>query len=129
MNRKRLYLKILLVLVSGFLVSKIAINEIFVASTPRIRQNLLKYIASRIPNLVRFNDNKIAEHIEKTVFVNLSKGVYAKPLPKGGSYILIKENEIEWIEYNFDINGQQVKIKGLKGENPPPKEFVEKIYK
>lgn len=148
MNKKLFYTKILIVLVLGLVAVRILVPEIFLANTPRIKPNLDKYIAFRVNNLLERGNNFIArifnrksepsqEQLVQTVqtaedslknipFKQMTKGVYAKS-NNNISYTIVRDNEIDWVEYSFDIKGKQVKIKVPRGEQPPSQETLESL--
>lgn len=148
MNKKFFYIKILIVIVLSIVAVKIITPEIFLANTPRFRPDLNNYLASKandlfgsgnfIANLFNWRFEPSQEQLAQTVeatkeklkgvpFQQLTKGVYAK---SGGntSYTIIKENEIEWLEYTFNVKGREIKIKVPRGEEPLSQELLEKIY-
>lgn len=148
MNKKLFYTKILIVLVLGLGVVKILVPEIFLANTPRIKPNIDKYIVFRVNKSLENGSSFIArifnwksepsqEQLAQTVqtaeellkdipFKQMTKGVYAKS-NNNISYTMVRDNEIDWVEYSFDIKGKQVKIKVPKGEQPPPQEALESL--
>jgi len=139
---KKNYFKFFLAIFSGILFSNFLIKNVFIANSPKIRPNLDKYFAKKfIPkdfnqksekkdaDIIKAKNNAlIFTQINKNNFVPISKGVYANYLEKG-NYILIKENEVEWIMYTFNINGKEVKIKVPKGEPTPNQKVLEVLYK
>ncbi len=139
MNRQKLYFKILGAVIVGYYMAELFNKHIFLANTPKIRNNLADYIASKfsesanlIVNVVKNKKNistfTFKEDLNKIPFETISQGVYAKG--NGNiTYVLIKTGEVEWLEYTFNINGKQIKIKVPKGENPPSQEIVEKMTK
>lgn len=131
------YISIFLAIFIAFLISNFAIQNIFIAKSPRIRQNLDRVIVwnlfsppqKKINNQEnKVNENLYYEKLDKNNFVSLNKGVYAADL-NNGRYILIKENEVEWIIYTFRIKDKEIKIKVPKGEDPPSQQVLEQIYK
>jgi hypothetical protein len=129
--------KILLIMLFAYGIMNVMSEEVFIAGTPQIRPNLDKHLAYRWSELTRGNvqfiaemfDNRTPEQkLENVPLHELTKGVYAKG-EKNYSYTVIKKGEVEWIEYTFNVNGKEVKIKVPKGEQPPAQEMVENIYK
>ena len=107
---------------------------VFVNNTSTIRPQLGTYIASQIQAL-RGNNNTslVAESPEESLkkleaapFIMMTKGVYAKS-NSGASIKEYRVNEIEWIEYTFDVKGKKVVLKVPKGETPPSARFAEMI--
>ncbi len=79
------------------------------------------------PNNFAFSESQIND-ILKAPLKKVSQGVYAGE--KNGYKIYeIRTGEIEYIEYTFNVNGKEVKIKVPKGEEPPSQEVVEALYK
>ncbi|MEM4337155.1 MAG: hypothetical protein QXG86_04085 [Candidatus Woesearchaeota archaeon] len=70
---------------------------------------------------------ELKEAISKAPMRKIAPGVYAGEY-KGYQVSTIKINEIEFLEYTFDVNGRKIKIKVPKGETPPSQETVEKIF-
>ena len=38
-------------------------------------------------------------------------------------------NEIEYLEYTFNVKGKEIKVKVPKNQSPPSQEVIEDIYK
>lgn len=70
---------------------------------------------------------ELKEAISKAPMRKIAPGVYAGEY-KGYYVSTIKINEIEFLEYTFDVNGRKIKIKVPKGETPPSQETVEKMF-
>ncbi len=115
-----LYTKIFLVLGITFFVTRIAMDKVFIAGTPEISPN---FIASFFKQ-----EKKQVPDEKKTDFAlkKVSQGVYASSPAKKVEYRL---DEIEWVEYTFNINGKEVKITIPKDQEVPSKEILEKMYK
>ena len=58
----------------------------------------------------------------------VSKGVYAGEKNDIKVYE-IRTGEIEYLEYTFNVNGKEIKIKVPKDQEPPSQEVVETLYK
>ena len=58
----------------------------------------------------------------------ISQGIYAGERNDMKVY-QIKMNEIEYLEYTFNVNGKEIKIKVPKGEELPSQEVMEALYK
>lgn len=41
----------------------------------------------------------------------------------------VRMNEIDYLEYKFNVNGKEVKIKVPKDQQPPSQETIEAIFK
>lgn len=70
---------------------------------------------------------ELKEAISKAPMKKIAPGVYAGEY-KGYKVSTIKINEIEFLEYTFDVNGKKIKIKVPKDQQPPSQEAVEKIF-
>ncbi len=136
---KQLHIKIIAALLISFFASSLLMKEVFVAEGPKIRPDLGQYLTQLLDKTVNNNlqflsrllrpDQQTAEEILKnTPLQQVSKGVYAKS-NKQASYTLYKDNEIEWIAYNFNVNGKSVVIRVPRGQSPPPKELIEIVYR
>lgn len=101
------------------------LNKILIAKLMLFKK---KDELKNIPEKKSGDNITIYEKLDKNLFTPISKGIYAQDLNKG-TYILIKENEVEWIEYTFNIKGKKIKIKVPKGEPPPEEKLLEQIYK
>jgi hypothetical protein len=139
MKTKIFYGKIVLVLVFSFLISKLLLNEIFIIQTPKIRPNLGYYLIAKVSNVLKVGTKTLISFFikEKTPETDdMLKDVPLRPIVKGVygksrgnySYTLIKTNEIEWVEYTFNIHGKTMKLKVPKGQNPPSQKMLEQIY-
>ncbi len=132
------YLKIF----SGIFIAMVLINilnkEIFIAGTPRIRQDVgVRFIASlkqltSIPSefIARLRNNKstpTSQNLANVPYHIVSKGVYAK---ESGvtSVKLYKENEVQWLVYTFQFKGKTYKIRYAAGDSPPNPQLLEKIF-
>jgi hypothetical protein len=134
---KKLYVKILLALVLSFGLVKVVSQQVFIADTPKIQPNLAQNWTSNIKSFAyKKSDNSVAvgqttkpvnEALATAPTKELIKGVYARE-DKNVKQIIIRDNEIVYTEYTFTINGKEIKIKVPQGEEPPPKEVLEKIY-
>jgi len=143
-------IKVFIVFLLSFISSFFLIKNIFIANSPKIRQNIGAYFAMKAKNLFNkiyslaslnnyrqfFNipnnntikrNEEIKNKLKNKPLIPLGKGVYARI---DGKDVLIEINleGVDFVEYVFNIKGKEVKIKVPKGENPPPKEVVEKFY-
>ncbi len=143
-----LFIKRKLVLMSALLGSYLVVTIvsplIFINNTESIRPNVGQYIASKITSFIEENNPMIAQktieqqkelkqkaevalkNLETTPFSVVTKGVYAKSneMASVREYVL---NEIEWVEYTFDVKGKKIIIKVPKGESAPPLGLAEKM--
>lgn len=133
-----------IMLVSFFLASFLN-EEVFVNNSPKVRNNLPEHLAGRGQEFIASlpfigtggskTSSQIAKQAEETVngslkdipFSQVAKGVSAKENDEL-KYTIIKDNEVEWIEYTFMVKGKEVKIKVRAGAEPPPKERIEQLY-
>ena len=58
----------------------------------------------------------------------VSQGVYAGEMNNIKVYE-IRTGELEYLEYTFNVNGKEVKIKVPKGQEPPSQEVMDSLYK
>jgi hypothetical protein len=130
------YFKLFLILLISLFLSNFFIKNFFLANSPNIKPNLSKYLAKKFfgqfnkQNETKqeiYSENSLIYNKIYNAFIPLKKGVYATDLD-GGEYILINNDEVDWIEYTFYIKGKQIKIKVPNGEQRPPQEIIEKIY-
>ena len=140
---KKNFFKFFLAIFLSIFFSNLLIKNVFIANSPKIRPTLGYYLAQKFfpkdlsnkinrKNNVNIektqNNDLIFSQINKNNFIPINKGVYASDLKKG-SYLLIKEKEVEWIIYTFTINGKEIKIKVPKGESIPNQKVLEELYK
>ena len=132
MSKFRQHLTILIVLILA-LTSTIFLSDlIFIRNTPVIRPNLNSYLALRFAGFKQYvaalfvsPQNTII--IDNVPLKMITKGVYAAKSSKGESYTLYKQNDVEWVEYVFNIKGKEVKINVPKGQLPPPRYSLESV--
>lgn len=150
-KKNQFYIKLISVIAISFLIANFLNSEIFLASSPQVRPNLMAYLSGRVEDLRNdpktyiaslfiVNDGKVknlskseGEKIEKKFeniiktslskkeFIPLGKGVYAKESDQL-KYQVVKIRETELIEYSYTINGKEIKIYVNKGDIPPTKE-------
>ena len=136
--KKLIYIKIAIAIFLSFIIVRIGSQAVFIANTPYIRPDLNQYAAFNFSRFIGggaalytliFDRNKlnIKDELKDVPLNTLAKGVYAKD-KKNISYILIKDNEVEWIEYKFQLKGKEMIIKVPKGDKPPSQELLEKLY-
>lgn len=124
----------------SFLISDMLIKHVFLANTPYIRPNLGTYIADKTSSIFGKKQNSIASSLspqdqsnllykatENIPYKALGGGVYAKEY-KDIKIIEYRSGEVVWVEYTFNVDGKQAKVRVPKGQTPPPKSLVEKIY-
>lgn len=136
------YFKLILIIFFSYFLSYFFGNKIFVGNTPKIKENLIAELNLEIKNFfikqsdkilsffsTKKNDNssvKIEEFLKDVPFKEISKGVYSKS-KDNYSILEIKINEIEFVEYSFNVEGKEIKIKIPKDTPPPSEEFVRPI--
>lgn len=126
--------KLILVILVSFYISSFLKDHIFFVGTPKLKpfitERFLKYLSSlgekKEKNIVLEQKETIAQN-DKESFYPISKGIYAKEV-KGGKVILMKENEIDWKIYEYEINGKKISIKVPEGEDLPSREVVEEVF-
>ncbi len=106
----------------SFILSGIISNGIFIAGTANIRPHLGVYLVSKIKG---FSDT-VLSFIPLKNAIKTNKGIYAKSTADA-SYTIVKEAEVAWKIYEFDIRGRTIKIKIPAGEELPTKAMVEKL--
>ncbi len=121
-------------------------KEIFIADTPRLKYLPHQYIALKIKEAMydlkygkmakkaREDTQKISlrtmENAQKVIFEPMKKiapGVYSQTR-ENVVKITFKEEEMEWEEYKFKVNGKEVKIRVLKGGKIPSQGELEEIF-
>ncbi len=142
--------KIILVLFFSYLLSNFSIKNIFLADSPKVRQNLDQYFLAKInsakdqilaklnfnlkifPNFKQFDNNIAQNQINEQTIKFLKKSL--QPVTKGVSaakqdgysYTEFRLNEIEWVEITYTLkNGQTITIQYPKGTEPPPQAIYE----
>jgi len=136
-------LKIIFVISLAFIISSYLDKNLFIAHTPHFN-NPINSISKKIYELIyiakfgeegkkiieasRFPSASTLENMKQVIYqpmVKFSDGVYAQI--KGNVVkVTIKEEEIEWVEYTYNLkNGQKIKVKVPKGQTPPSKEIYE----
>ncbi len=131
------YFKLFLVFIISLFLSNFFIKNFFLANSPKIRPNLIKYLAenffdvfnkkNELKQKIYSENDLIYNKINYKNFIPLQRGVYATDL-NNGNYILVKNNEINWVEYIFNIKGNQIKVKVPINDTPPSQEIIEKLY-
>lgn len=111
---KKFYFKIFLGMLASFIFSWFLTKEIFLFQSPKIQANLKQKLMAQILKI-------------KLPSLENKKGIYVKSEAKL-SYVLIKENEVEWKEYEFQVRGQKITIKVPRDEAPPSQEAVNKAF-
>lgn len=158
-NSMKKYLKLFLILGTAFIISDYSIKNVFLAQSPKFNpyfaQNTLARASSfwsKSTNLVASinlfpkndpsninnqNNNQpssfsltkqqVAESLQ-TPLSKVSQGVYAGERDNK-QVVQIKMNEIDYLEYTFNVDGKQIKIKVPKDQQPPSQEQMEALYK
>lgn len=145
-------IKTILVLALAFAVSQLIGRTVFVADSPLIRRNLVKYIATNISLLMsrvdlsflsfnflkRSGQNNVViqpttnrqNNQQNIPLKQISKGIYAAEDNQGKIIkIEYRLNEIDWVKYTFIVNGKQVTLIIPKNEPTPKMDVLKKIYK
>lgn len=124
-------LKIFIVLTLSYLASGLLVRNAFIANTPRLRQDFGPYISLKFTNFFAglFKSKQFPEvALQSQPLQLVSKGVYAKS-DGTNSYTLIKVGEVEWVEYTYNIDGKEIKIRVPKGQKQLSQEQIRDIYK
>jgi len=148
MYKFKTYLKLFGIIAVAFGISIILNREVFLANTPRIKQNLGKYFLAQssdlinilnIKNLVKKEigfetQTKIAiqmqkgkEELNKLPMQSIAKGVSARSNDTHVE-VVFDSNKIEWVEYTYIINGKKIKIRIPKGVDLPSEQEVELLH-
>lgn len=145
MDKKVFYIKLFSSIVISFLLSWFLSHEFFLAQSPILRPNLDKYLAVQFSGAVKSTtrpftnlfssaavttgtvDQTVSVTLEKIPENQIGKGIYSKE-DGNISYVLIKEDEVEWKVYSFEIDGKTKTIKVANDESPPSKGMVGKMY-
>lgn len=151
MNKK---IKIIIVLLLSIVLSKLFIDNVFLAQSPMIRQNLGQYLVAKLNFGTKIRNylssikttfipsqssgsqkNQIALQQSPTVLPDnnylkpISKGVYAVEDGQGNiKKVEFKLGEMEWVEYTFYIRGKEIKVKMPKDQQPPSQSILDKMY-
>lgn len=147
------YLKIGLILGTAFVLSNFSIKNVFLADSPKINPNVGKNMIAKIDNfwsktssLIAFNGglfNFFGSTYNSTGLIKdlpaktldalnaplhkVSQGVYAGE-KNDIQVIEIRSNEIDYLEYTFNVNGKEIKIKVPKDQQPPSQEVMEGLF-
>ncbi len=70
--------------------------------------------------------NDVIKALESTPFTTKSTGIYSKQNSLS-SYIVIKDQEVNWLSYGVNINGRLVTVYIPKGESPLTVDDLKKI--
>lgn len=73
-------------------------------------------------------DKAKIEKILKAPLNQVSQGVYAGEVD-GTQVYEVRTNEIDYLEYTFNVKGKEIKIKVPKDQRPPSQEEMEVLYK
>lgn len=138
-------LRILLAILAAFLGAKVLGWTVFIAHTPYPPSSIATLLASRIQEIrSRIKYGKRFERLDKTTpgisrstFENMKKvifqpirevapGAYAQKY-KNVVKVVIKKDEIEWVIYEFRVNGRKIRVRVPKGQKPPTQEEVEHL--
>jgi len=132
------YLKIFLLLGAAFLISDFSIKNVFLAKSPKINlsfvQNMMVRYITQPANQTSVsvqNINSLPQDVVEALNAPLKKvsqGVYAGEMNNIKVYE-IRTGELEYLEYTFNVNGKEVKIKVPKGQEPPSQEVMDSLYK
>jgi hypothetical protein len=134
MNNSKLYLKIAGILLFSLFVINTFANDVFIAGTPKIRPDAQAVLAGRFGLLVQSPRDFIAtlfppapKDLKDVPLQPIGTGVYAHE-KEHTKEVIFKDNEINWIEYTYIVNGQEIKIRVPEGQPAPPQKVVERNY-
>ena len=150
-------IKILIVLLAAFLISKISLDNLFIARSPKVNPLFVSNTIAKInslwsktgdfiaslnffPRLTSFGDSQNNEQpgkvtlsrdqidrILKTPLKQVSKGVYAGET-EGIQVYEVRINEFDYLEYIFNVDGKEIKIRVPEGQAPPTQKVIEQLY-
>jgi hypothetical protein len=132
-NKKFLFSTITALFIS-FLISDFSIKNLFLANSPKINPFFVRNINSKFEKNLAFLNNfkkNISMNFDREkniTFKQISQGVKAAETSEG-TIVKIDSSKIDWLEYTFNINGKEIKIKVPKDQQPPSQEVVEALYK
>ena len=134
-RKKILYFKILGVIVLGFFIANILSKEIFLANSPRLRPDLRAHLTARIVSLLDgpkafiarlFRGKTIEEELINVSYRSVAKGVYAKE-KADKSIKLYREDDVEWLYYEFDYKGKHYRVRYAKSDGLPNQNSLERM--
>lgn len=124
------YLKILFLLGIAYLVSYFSIKNIFLAESPIINplfvQNMMVGNISQSINQASVTTQNIKDALNAPL-KKVRQGVYAGEKNKIKVYE-IRMDELEYLEYTFNVNGKEIRIKVPKGQEPPSQDVMNSLY-
>lgn len=139
-------LKLLIILLVSFFLSSFLNKEFFFANSPKLKMPPHQYFVYKIKEMIYFSKyGKIAKEIKnkstqmsQRTIENMQKVAY-EPMKKiaPGTYaqqrenvvkITFREDEIEWVEYSYRVNGKEVKVKVPRGGKKPTQKEVEEFF-
>lgn len=82
----------------------------------------------QITNTSQSRVASISRQIENMSLKEISQGVYAGEVDNT-QVTEIRIGEIDYLEYTFNVNGKEIKIKVPKDQQPPSQEVVNVLYK
>jgi hypothetical protein len=132
-NKKILFSTITALFIS-FLISDFSIKNLFLANSPKINPFFVRNIKSKFEENLAFLNNfkkNISMNFNREkniIFKEISQGVKAAQTSEG-TIVKIDSSKIDWLEYTFNVNGKEVKIKVPKDQQPPSQKLVEALYK
>jgi hypothetical protein len=137
-NNIKKYSKLGVALIGAFLFSFIFSDGIFVNNSPIVRRDIPHYYAlkfdktaiGKVPFMAKliYNFKYPSEKLQDLPLIPVARGVSAKE--KGNViYSQVNVGELKLIQYTFEVNGKQIKIRVPEGDTPPTQDELEKIYK
>ena len=123
------FTKITIALVAALVTAEFLMQDVFVASTPRVRPDLADHLVEQtlalvnVDNYIAFfrGDNRVPDNIASVSSQpTLIKGVYAKE-SEDTSVMEVKVNEVEWQDIQYTKkDGSTITLKIPAGTEPPP---------
>lgn len=128
MDRFHLFTRITIAIVGALVMSEFLIQDVFVASTPRVRPDLADHLVTEtlalinVDNYMAFfsgktRDNSIAS---KDFQPTIIRGVYAKE-DSTTSAMQVRVDEVQWTQVPYiKKDGTTIMLKIPSGTQPPP---------
>jgi len=127
MNKFHLYTRMTIAIVGALVISEFLIQDVFVASTPRVRPDLADHFVTQtmalinVDNYIAFFSGKKNNNLESSEYKpTIIKGVYAKET-EDISLMEVRVDEVDWVQVPYTKkNGTTEMIKIPAGTDAPP---------
>ncbi|MFA5136995.1 MAG: hypothetical protein WC489_06440 [Patescibacteria group bacterium] len=149
MIQKRLPRKLRLILsfLLAFTLSGFLYSELYISGTSKLKMPVDKYLGLKIEWIIYtaqggkidMKDKKETPLVYGQETIENIKNAALQPLKQiaPGTYaqtsgnvtqITYRENEVEWVEYTYQLGGKEIKIRVPKGQEKPTQDEVEEMY-